>query len=263
MKPNPFFLLLFRREKKRRDLVNIKVTKRKTRTMTIVFWVCAVVYLLIVLWMHAWLGILEPLMTREEIVSRLNDIYGKDFVILSSENFSKGRDQRSMRYTACPQDDPDFQFIIWEDIGGSPGPIPGYHHTLRDNYAVLIFLEKEAAFFQQKNIKCSDNRSEIYVSDETLEETVSVIADFINSLESQYPFDRATSFQDLADYCFVYESDGSTVKYWQHIRRNSDMPYYTMDAEQIIAELKERMQAEWQAAASAASDTLEEQGWTK
>lgn len=171
-------------------------------------------------------GAWKSLFTEEEVLSKLSERYGEDFVILETINNCEYRtDNKTIRcrlYLAAPSENQEQTFWVHSTLskswGGDSLPVQ-YNRGVLDTYAFDYFLERFDTllteneinhFFRAKSIKTNiaqhlENRHlqggefVILITKETAEDTITKVLELLEQIANEYPlFDYLNYFSHPA-----------------------------------------------------------------
>ena len=200
-------------------------------------------------------SILPPkLWTDEEVLDRLCRYYGEEFEILTveqekSENFFTDSLIKGKKYTMSPMSNPDIVIDVTSEVTNSRGLFPGYDYYFHDNYTTLMFYNELERFLKSSNIPCDiEGETTIFLDKKNMEEIVGEVAEFINELGENTPFNSKGAWYSraAASISFVYEQEGikvDIIDYPFHFESQEKLPYLYMDADEVLSRLSEEIVA--------------------
>lgn len=181
-------------------------------------------------------GLLQPLMSNKEMEKRLQELYGEEFVVVSSKSFPTNDAFRAKVYVVSPKDEPDFTFYAFNFIEGETGGVPGVKRSLIetyaekkiqtkfDEYAAAAGIEYTSEYFIRLSNKkvASENSADYYtnvvntftVTPETLDEISYKLSEVLNKILEEDIFS-----EDMATRCYF--------KFYYYINEEKQNYHYT------------------------------------
>lgn len=191
----------------------------------------------------------EPLMTDRQLLRHLEEIYGEEFEILSSQPMDTKSVVRGREWTVGPTDRPLMIFSASDSINGSAGPIPYYYHDFYENYGTLLYQEQLSNFVEEYRDctgekivyeKDESGRDRFIFEEDTIQGQLSALTEFINGLNRQLPFSQQEVWVSFVD--LVYRLGENEVEQtWRPKQYEEDGSLLDAQADSLIESLCQDM----------------------
>ncbi len=151
-----------------------------------------------------------PLHSKGEVLFELQKSYGIEFVLLSSEPYDDAFVVNGKHYVAAPADDPDFRFDVYDlvkvqNYGPIPAIFPEKYHTFGSNFIDGHLKRRLLRFCAENQLRCASDGTEIILPAEGWEETVTLLAGYLESLNGIFPFNTGQPPYEMFSIRFRHE----------------------------------------------------------